>query len=63
MTEVKECSVRHDNCCITCTCFCPKCECFVGVNREGKCDGCWEQICFLQDINNNFEFVTGEIQN
>lgn len=44
------------------TCYCLKCEMFVGVDGKGQCDNCWEQICFLQDIDNHFKIFTGELQ-
>lgn len=46
---------------VVCTCFCPSCEIFVGVNPKGQCENCWIRICFLQDENNNFEILQQEI--
>ena len=43
------------------TCWCPKCQCFVGVTVEGKCEGCYDVICFLQDFNNNYEIQEAEM--
>ena len=43
------------------TCYCNSCEMFVTVNFRGKCGNCGTIICFLQDENDNWKIVEGEV--